>query len=92
MEKKSYVSLTLGVISIIMLFVGFYMVFFPAVDTVSELKESVSDISIPTFHINVLEQRGILSARASHNNLGCIIANLRLLVDLTPNGSGPEGI
>ena len=64
MEKRSYVSLTLGIISIMMLFAGLYTSFFPGVNTVSELKESVSDISIPTPIPAYTTRQAIFSAQA----------------------------
>ena len=48
MKSRSYISLALGIVFLVMLSAGFYLMFFPPLTTVSQQKESWSDISLPT--------------------------------------------
>ena len=48
MKSRSYISLALGIVFFVMLLAGFYLMFFPPLTTVSQQKESSSDISLPT--------------------------------------------
>jgi len=48
MKSRSFISLTLGIVFLVMLSAGFYLMFLPPFTTVSQQKESWSDISLPT--------------------------------------------
>lgn len=64
MKSRSYVSLGLGIVCLVMLSAGFYLMFFPPLTTVSQQKKSSSDISLPTPIPAQSTRQAIFSAEA----------------------------
>jgi len=64
MKSRSYISLGLGIVCLVMLSAGFYLMFFPPLTTVSQQKNSLSDISLPTPIPAQSTRQAIFSAEA----------------------------
>ena len=72
MKSRGYISLTLGIVFLVMLSAGFYLMFFPPLTTVSQQKESWSNISIPTPIPVHSKRQAIFSATAGDYITFCL--------------------
>jgi len=72
MKYKGYVAIALGIVCLAMLLMGLYLMLFPPQTTVSQQKESWSNISIPTPIPAHSKRQAIFSASAGDYTTFCL--------------------